>query len=746
MTPPTVVSLDSPERKLALPPILQNLRSAAKRRLNDLLQELLNNADDALFEMANRSRNDTDENMFFEAMREIRLQRKKISKHFLEEFHRAFDDIFTPEEPVPSGPIDESPDELSLLRNDELEVAVAVSGMVSKITSQFSLPIMQLTKRLDHACEKQTITERVNPLGPERISRAFVRAIEAINLDIKLRIIILKLFERFVMEQLGPTYEEANSILAEAGVLRDLSAMRGRAGGAGGHGAGQQSSGTAQPGGAGVQGEAGAPASGGPGGGSSANFGVIQALLSKFTGPRSGSPIAAATTNETIETSQLLSMLSDVQGDRTVHSIDPESVPETLDLQALLAARSAQVLGRVAASPARDDSDAMNFVAMLFDYILNDRNLAIPMKALIARLQIPIIRLAILDKSFFEKSNHPARQLLNELSSAGIGWSASSELKRDALYNFIESIVLRVLNDFADNPDLFETLVAELREFLKKDLKRRLLMEKRVKEIETGKAKTRAAKETVQNLINEMASGQRVPPEIGKFISETWSKALIFACLKEGTESDLWAHHVGVMADLLKIIQPLQREDDIAARDAVVPDLMDTIESALVDLKIADRERGDLITMLTEQLRQLSSDDRAHLEEPDSAAPVVAFETMQNVMLTGPTDAEEQDPDNPPPPKFVDEVNRLEEGAWLEFVDEGGEHIRVKLAGIIEPGARYVFTNRRGIRVFKKSKMQLANDLQNQTVMVLDESQVFDRALQAVITKLRTEEAEEPAE
>jgi hypothetical protein len=39
--------------------------------------------------------------------------------------------------------------------------------------------------------------------------------------------------------------------------------------------------------------------------------------------------------------------------------------------------------------------------------------------------------------------------------------------------------------------------------------------------------------------------------------------------------------------------------------------------------------------------------------------------------------------------------------------------------------------------------MQLANDLQNQTVMVLDESQVFDRALQAVISKLRTEEAEE---
>ena len=68
---------------------------------------------------------------------------------------------------------------------------------------------------------------------------------------------------------------------------------------------------------------------------------------------------------------------------------------------------------------AQADDDVVNFVGMLFDYILNDRNLAIPMKALIGRLQLPIVRLAIIDRSFFGKSGHPARQLLNELSSAG---------------------------------------------------------------------------------------------------------------------------------------------------------------------------------------------------------------------------------------------------------------------------------------------------------------------------------------
>ena len=147
---------------------------------------------------------------------------------------------------------------------------------------------------------------------------------------------------------------------------------------------------------------------------------------------------------------------------------------------------------------------------MLFDYILDDRNLAIPMKALIGRLQIPIVKLGIIDKSFFENSGHPARQLLNELSSAGIGWSATTELRRDALYDKIESIVLRVMNGFKQDPNIFAELLQELRDFVTADEKQHAPVEQRTKETETDKAKTIAAKTIVQQLINQKASGMRL--------------------------------------------------------------------------------------------------------------------------------------------------------------------------------------------------------------------------------------------
>ena len=110
-----------------------------------------------------------------------------------------------------------------MVENDQLEMSVAVAGITSKITSQYSLLIMQLTRRMDHlADEGVEISERTNPMGPECLGQAFVAALDCADLDIKVSIILLKLFERFVMERLSAFYTEANQMLADAGVLPDL--------------------------------------------------------------------------------------------------------------------------------------------------------------------------------------------------------------------------------------------------------------------------------------------------------------------------------------------------------------------------------------------------------------------------------------------------------------------------------------------------------------------------------------------
>ncbi|HAZ89329.1 MAG TPA: DUF1631 domain-containing protein, partial [Marinobacter adhaerens] len=86
------------------------------------------------------------------------------------------------------------------------------------------------------------------------------------------------------------------------------------------------------------------------------------------------------------------------------------------------------------------DSDVINLVSMLFDFILEDRQLHPVMKALIGRLQIPVLKVALSDKNFFNRGGHPVRKLLNELALSAIGWTEKKAGQRDPLRDKIESV------------------------------------------------------------------------------------------------------------------------------------------------------------------------------------------------------------------------------------------------------------------------------------------------------------------
>ena len=96
------------------------------------------------------------------------------------------------------------------------------------------------------------------------------------------------------------------------------------------------------------------------------------------------------------------------------------------------------------------ESMTIELVAMLFDFIFETKDLPDSIKALIGRLQIPVLKAAMLDGAFFSKKSHPSRLLVNALAQAGIGWSPTMG-HDDPLYRKIESIVHRILDEFTDD-------------------------------------------------------------------------------------------------------------------------------------------------------------------------------------------------------------------------------------------------------------------------------------------------------
>lgn len=751
MSQPKVVALsaaskktssEAPKKSSPLPPILHTMRQHSRKQLNKLIESLFNNVDDALFEMADRSRSDADQHLYFESMRELRLQRENIARAFARTYSEGFDEAFAP---VAAKELEETDyEELGMVDNDQLEMSVAVAGITSKITSQYSLLIMQLTRRMDHIADEVEISERTNPMGPERLGETFVTALQCAELDIKVRIILVKLFERFVMERLSSFYTEANQMLADAGVLPDLknvtrrerdvpkpaSADRSPAedkdqGTATGHG-----SGSFYP--TASYGER-TPAAGGNQG-----FQLIQELLAASRAAVPGSTQAGVSqgTGTPLSTSDVLSALGNAQQQLDATTIDIEAIPEVMDLRQVVITNAPAGV-RTDAHLAQADDDVVNFVGMLFDYILNDRNLAIPMKALIGRLQLPIVRLAIMDRSFFGKSGHPARQLLNELSSAGIGWSSAKELKRDALYNKVESVVLRVMNGFSEDPGIFQELLDELRSFVSRDDRKRDQVEQRVKDNEKGRARTINAKQAVQTLINQKASGMRLPAEVGRFVSDTWSKVLVYTCVKHGDTSVEWQHQTQTLDDLLWCLQPLDDTDDLNLRDQKLPALLQSLQAGMSEIQLPQTEIEKRISGIETHLANISANDRAYLDEDEPAPVDESFEEMDEIILTLPGERLDVPTDVDVEPTYIEQVSKLRDGSWVELTQPSGEVIRCKLSTIIEPGGRYIFVNRRGMKVAERSRRGLAVELKRKTLNILEESQVFDRALQAVIGNLR---------
>jgi len=745
---PRVIPFGSkPKSDSGQPAIVKQLREHTRQHLLQLLRGLFDCTDDALFELADRSSSDADHHLYFHSMRQTRLQRTEIEASYIDRILADYDDLFRTRsgEVMPAAPAVDAAS-ITLLHGDELEVNVAVSGIVSKITSQFSLPIMELTRRIDALCPTETVTERSNPIGPQRMCEAFVGAIATLEVDIRVRLILLKLYERLVMQKLLPLYDGANELLIKAGVLPELKRSRGPV-----HPAPRRTqpnqAGTAATGAASTTGYGGsATGYAGAGGGQHAgagdagfggmSFGVIQNLLS---GGHGDGTEGFDPSQPALPTPQLISVLNSVQMEalRQAAALMPGELPTLPNLSSLIASRVPDVTGSAISQLRRADDDVVNFIGMLFDYILNDRNLAIPMKALIARLQIPIVKLAILDKSFFERSAHPARQLLNELSSLGIGWSSAAELKRDNVYDMVESVVARILNDFNENPQIFADLLDELRAFRQRDEQRNHLLESRVRQTEAGKARTLAARQTTQQLINQKAAGMRLPPQAGRFISEVWSRVLLYACLKHGTQSPDWQNLVQTLDDLLWTLQPLQDATAIDRRDGLLRPLLGRIGAGIDQIQLPTAESAQWLQELEQQIQEISANDRTFLADETPAERERLFEEMEEIVLATVTELEDSYAGAEPSAESLARIDALREGNWIEVDQEGADPLRCKLTAIIQPGARYVFVNRRGMKVLERTRLALAGELQGGKLRILNDTQVFDRALQTVIGNLR---------
>jgi hypothetical protein len=762
-------------QRFGLPAALVRLRDVSGQSLKAVMSEFFDQADDALFELADKASTNQDQTAYFDAMRELRLRRKNMTVSVLQYVSSAFNEIGKFKPAGGSGSLDEvDQDSLSLLDHSQLEQQVAIDNLINKLRSQNSEAIRLLNVRVAHLLPTIRLQDSQMPLSPEVICGGLSEACADLDIDIRAKLVVLKLFDRLLGGILGDFYLNANKTLIAEGVLPDMKrppvdgkAPRGNArpstGGSAsqyGHQAGGQ-----QPAPGSVPGNPGEDVSGGD---VKATFSELSALLHGGSHGPSGSGGSGNT--GVLDSTTLMARLDNIQAEATGWGTS-DIVPLSSQLQPLFVNERGE---RVTAGQV--DSDVINLVSMLFDFILEDRQLHSTMKAIISRLQIPVLKVALSDKNFFNRGGHPVRKLLNELALAAMGWTEKRTGQRDPLRDKIESVVERVLNEYTDNVELFTELLNDFGHFMDLDRRRRELVEQRLKDAEEGRARQERATQAARDLLAEVKQERELPQPVDRLLDEAVSKYLQWVVLREGEESDQWHKARRLTEKLVWSVDPRPiTEDTRSELLKSIPGIVDGLRSALqeiswdpfaTDAAIRDLELAhvDVFQRLVTSAKarpapeaprpEPSQPEQADLQPPEAEQPAAEPEkaepvASEEVSAPEPAPVAEAEPEVQPaaaaPETPVDAVSEqwlaradgLRVGSWIEMTRDDGK-LRCKLAAFIKATGKYIFVNRSGAKVAEYQREELARALERDEIAMLDDGLIFDRALESIIDNLRS--------
>jgi len=586
-----------------LPMPLVKLREAIKQRVHMLLRTLFESADDALFAMADKAGTNNEQTLYFDAMRELRLQKKHIATTVVKNLIRSFNDVgnYRTSSLSQESSVTEL-DKLDLVQNDDLEIHVAVEGMVNRLRSTSGQSLDEFQVRVQSLLSPQTIAADQTPGSPEMLCDSFVEGCAGLDIEIRARLVVLKLFEKFVLVEMASVYSDANQQLVKQGVMPEI---KKRSIGRAAQGNRTESTNPSFNNAGNSAGASCAHANTYPGANqnyaSSTTGGQFEDLChllhqSETNSYMGGEPPVLS--DVFYSQGELLGALSMFQSER-MEQLGNFGSNQVIDFRSLLSKRLTQ--GECQADYSEMDADVINLVSMLFEFILDDRQLQPTMKALIARLQIPILKIAIMDRSFFNKGGHPARKLLNEIALAAIGWNEPKDGAKDRLKDRIENVVIQVIEDFDQDMSLFNDLLSDFSNFIDVERRRGQLVEQRTKDSEKGKAVSEMAKLAAQDSLNESMKGQNIPEFIVELLRDGWSPLMVLHYLKDGDQSANWVESCQLVDELIWSINPKVEEADARSKLLkMIPSLMKRFRSGLKEVSFDEFRTQSLLKGLEE--------------------------------------------------------------------------------------------------------------------------------------------------
>ena len=218
----------------------------------------------------------------------------------------------------------------------------------------------------------------------------------------------------------------------------------------------------------------------------------------------------------------------------------------------------------------KGEKATIEIVALMFQSILQEDRIPPAIRVWFARLQMPVLRVALAEPDFFGTANHPARQLIDRMGSCVMGFDASG-IQGGALEKEIKRIV-QVIEQYPETGKrVFELVYSEFQKFLQKFLSGSGVSQKVASVAQQVEQKeTLAIQYTIE--MRNMLKDLPVREEVRVYLFKVWAEVLAVAAVRKGpqhaetlefkqTSSDLvWAASAKPSrADRARVIQNLPK-------------------------------------------------------------------------------------------------------------------------------------------------------------------------------------------
>ncbi len=406
-------------------------------------------------------------------------------------------------------------------------------------------------------------------------------------------------------------------------------------------------------------------------------------------------------------------------------------------------------LKQAASSPS--EKATVEIVALMFQSILEEDRIAPAIRVWFARLQMPVLRVAIAEPEFFDSLEHPARRLIDRMGSCVLGFDVA--ISGGAMEAEIKRVV-QVIEQYPETGKrVFQLVYDEFQKFLSKFLSEQGSTARVVSVAQQMEQKeTMAIQYTIEmrNMLNDMP----VRDAIREFLFKVWAEVLAMAAMRNGPQHEqtihlkraaadlVWAasakpnraDRAKVIADLPKLLQWLRLGMnmlgmDVKTQDQHVKSISDTLADAFMSkTDVISRDRIDVMAKrLTNLEDYLSDEDVGDLPlDTESLVMMIGIDANDIEVIT--------DGGNQPTDAMRAWAQELELGAWFSL-DHNGCVSHVQFAWRSDRKQLHLFASADG-RNFLVQARRLAAYLQAGLLVPVEDELLTVRATRGALAKL----------